>query len=688
LLLFTVGCGSEPDGGVAGLQARLTRAAGDRLQAYGVEVVRDERGRWLAYPLRREDFRPAGLEGVWRAERAAIGQGSPDDGSAGTRLALGSEVVDAIGLAGGAQHLTSLPIGAFAVGGDALYLRADTPSDLPEVCEVREFVAGADRPGPSRVRIGGFSGTGAVLIGGDVCAASLKASGAEVELWLTTVGGAAGTATPEPLRFTVRLGDELVAVFEQAVGPAPTAVARRVPLPDVGRGELRVTVGGPPVIAGIFEPRIVPSNPPSEPGSRPDLVVFLADTYRADNLACYGGDPRIAPNLNALAQESLRFLRTWAPSSWTLPSHAALFSGMYPYQSTVVRGASALPEEVETLAERFADAGYRCGAVTDAGCVSAAYALDQGFAWFDEEWSSPERTLAAVERFLDGDDGRPQLLFVQSYRAHNPYVVGPDAARSIGGSESDVERVGALFAQVAADVRATEGRPRDELEPELTARARELETLYRGASAELDVLFGDLRALLARRGLADAFLVVTSDHGEAFLEHGLLEHGNGTYEELTRVPLLIHGPGVTPGDRLEAASLVDLPRTLAHLADVAPSPAWLGRSLLEAPAAPPVAFAFECDLHGGPSSVAVVDGPLKMIALLEAEGGLMPFQVFDLAVDPAERSPLATDRRWRDLWLAREPELELLLQSRVPSSEARLSDAERGVLSALGYAGR
>ena len=110
-------------------------------------------------------------------------------------------------------------------------------------------------------------------------------------------------------------------------------------LRGTGHGTLRFEVHGAPARTAFLCPFVGPEDisqpeltPCQESAGKHDIVIFLADTFRADNLQAYGGQARVAPNINGFAKDALRFLRAWSPASWTLPAHASLFSAVYPYQ--------------------------------------------------------------------------------------------------------------------------------------------------------------------------------------------------------------------------------------------------------------------------------------------------------------------------------------------------------------------
>ena len=127
------------------------------------------------------------------------------------------------------------------------------------------------------------------------------------------------------------------------------------------------------------------------------------------------------------------FTSTWAPAAATLPSHASLFTSMYPAQHGLFTPKRQLALDAPTLAARFAAEGYRCEAIADGGNCSALYGFDQGFELWVDGPTDMARTQLDLRRALQADDPRPRFLFVQTYRVHSPYQ--PDAAGIAAVSE-------------------------------------------------------------------------------------------------------------------------------------------------------------------------------------------------------------------------------------------------------------
>ncbi len=459
-----------------------------------------------------------------------------------------------------------------------------------------------------------------------------------------------------------------------------------LPASGVARGRFLFEVSGDPAATAFLNPVIGPERIGARRERpwrdvRPDIVVVLLDTFRADNLAAYGGQGDVAPNLNALADASLRFLAARSTSVWTLPAHGSLFTGVLPTQHGAVLPGVTFPRELTTIAEHLAAHGYRTGAVTDSGYVSRTYGMDQGFEWFVENNLGSLRladTLRSALDFLDRDDGRPVFLFVHTYRVHHPYRQGP---------EESEEALDALMERVAAALR--ERRNRDTTLEILSDFVDEYYGLYLDGVRALDAEIGPWLAELEARGLFDAgYLIVTSDHGEEFYEHQNRGHKGRPHEEKIRIPLLIRGAGLAPRDVRLGASLIDLPPTIADLCGLSTLETWIGRSLLELDRERPL-FAYNREVSGTQAHLSIVDGDRKVFARADAEllepDALMA--AYDLENDPGEqRNLLEQDVEWpRGFIRTLAPVWAELDDCLGKTVDVQLSDELLERLRALGY---
>lgn len=294
----------------------------------------------------------------------------------------------------------------------------------------------------------------------------------------------------------------------------------------------------------------------------------MLDTVRADHLSCYGYSRPTTPHLDAFAAGADRYAVARSTAPWTLPSHASLFTGKAPQlhgadafklPSGAVADAAPLSADEFTLAEALAEAGYATGAfVANKGYVNPRMGLAQGFGEFmNERYDALEMSRRAAQWIAAQPAERPWFVFVNYMDAHRPYntnaLPGERAAQLPAppkeGEPNAVASLDALYNHVFL---RKEPPP-----PEMVQRVVDN---YDLALANLDLGLGALFADLRARGLLDdALVIVTSDHGEYFGEHDLVEHSKDVYEEALRIPLIVKRPGQAAGRVLDAPiSLADV----------------------------------------------------------------------------------------------------------------------------------
>lgn len=497
--------------------------------------------------------------------------------------------------------------------------------------------------------------------------------------------GGTGASLP-PTRFRVLLdGTEILSHLQ------PYRTLRAEPhlleLGVSGRHTLTFEIEGE-APALIATPRLVP--PAEEIGrsgqrpwneTRPDVVLVLCDTFRADNLAAWGGKPELAPRLNAFVERSLRFLDARSTAAWTLPSISTILSGVFPGQHGATDLDRGLAPAVETLAEVLSQAGYRTVALTDSGLFSRHYGQDQGFQWFQEtnvnQWSLAH-TLASARQQLAADDGRPLFLVVHTYRVHGPMRLGP---------EEDLTAFNELRTRIRArmlEVAASDGEGK-KMQVALEFAPEGLR-MYEDAVQDLDLKVGAWIEELER---ADFFergvLVLTSDHGNSHGEHGQVGHGSDLYDVKLRVPLAFAGRGIAARAVEGPVSLVNLAPTVTALAGLAPAPSWVGRSLLEGEPSGPV-YAFDLKKRD-PQVALYAEGRKLMADDAQALADGRPSHAFDLGADPGETQNHAGRATWpAELGRVLGKTLEPLL---VPATEGQTLELPAEVLEqlrAIGYA--
>jgi arylsulfatase A-like enzyme len=324
-------------------------------------------------------------------------------------------------------------------------------------------------------------------------------------------------------------------------------------------------------------------------GDLPNVLVLILDTVRASSLSLYGRDRATTPVLGRLAAEGTVFNQAFAPAPWSLPSHASMLTGVWPRQAggSYVR---PIQKGIPSVAQRLYDRGYRTAAFSaNHGYFSHETGLQYGFSRFDDFPINVEQLLLSNTLLQTGSGHQVLTAFLkrEKWRVRaaltNPdlRIVGTRMAAHRSAAEvadrfirwRDQVDQGPWFAMLNFMDAHEPYEPPGDFASRFGDRASKLNR-YEGAIAYVDSIVGVLSdALRARGDLDRTVLVITSDHGELFGEHGQDGHGTLMILPLMRVPLLIRAPGrAPPGARVDRlVSLRDLPATLLDLTGTGPS---------------------------------------------------------------------------------------------------------------------
>lgn len=305
---------------------------------------------------------------------------------------------------------------------------------------------------------------------------------------------------------------------------------------------------------------------------RPHIVWIVVDAWRWDHADVYRPEAELMPFLRARAQNACVFWRAYASSSWTLPSVASLFTGLYPSRHGVVRLDSVLPSGQPTIAELLSTAGYRAGVFSANVLLRPQAGFGRGVVYFQDpaELTRPKpraaELLGSVDKWLQEQFGKsraPIFLYLHLMEPHVPYGPSDVVLTKILPRFGDVQKLRDTIADLYF------------FHPERWDRADEaarlaIRALYAAEVMEADRALERTFAILEHRGLlANALIVVTADHGEELFERGKLGHGHGLFEELIRVPLFVWFPGqTTRRDVTAPVSSVDILPTSLQVAGV------------------------------------------------------------------------------------------------------------------------
>lgn len=476
---------------------------------------------------------------------------------------------------------------------------------------------------------------------------------------------------------------------------------------------------------------------------RPNMLVIMADTLRADHLGTYGFKGPISPAIDTWAKDSVVFEEAFASASWTRASTASLFTAMSPSSHSCDVKVAMLPDDVTTIAELLQDQGYVTGGWPNNINVTRSFNFQQGFDWF--EYQAPEYIAGATESssqlsmynvvrkvrdrltgdkkrvvdyyqpadavlnntrtFIEANEGKRWFGFVHLMEPHDPYFKYPYNGEAYGRAEME--------------------RPPDELVgPMRKAYEQEITAM----DAELGKFFEWLKA----EGLYDnTVIVLTSDHGEEFLEHDGWWHGTTLYDEQLHVPLIVKLPNNQWGGTRVPWQVrqLDAPSTLAVLGGATLPMEWQGDDLFEEDFeavstvlnSPPAAAVVEGDEEVDaeedidappppPTRAELIDHRERtvlseenfegnILSSVRADGwkyiranegnprGLQTEELYDMVADSGEQKNLAgkNGKKQTELSEVLRDELEQSMTMKVESQEADISmeDCER--MRALGY---
>ncbi len=429
-------------------------------------------------------------------------------------------------------------------------------------------------------------------------------------------------------------------------------------------------------------PRIVETG--GSLGERLNVIFMIVDALRSDRMSLYGYSKPTSDEIDRLAAAAVVFDNALSASSWTVPSTATLFTSLYPTAHGATSTERGLSSGLKTLAERMREAGYATAAFQANALLAPEAGFAQGFA---EYTHYPTRRPTALDAnryvradvinrdalaWLDANDEGPFFLYLHYMDVHDPYCP-PVEFRRFGEDDSG---------------------------------------LYDGEiayfSSQFSALFGELDK---RDLLSSTIIVLASDHGEQFLEHGSTKHGHSLYGEEVSVPLVIWYPSAKSDARyaLSAGALgrritgrtsgIDIAPTILDAAGARPLSDAAGVSLFAAVLSGAVAERpVTAELHTiyppGQHLVSVTEGKSRCIIANPGTSSSVRFELYNLASDPAERINLASSqgeamrRRLEEAegFVARQKQLhESLVPEEfvLPLSEERIKQLE-----ALGYLGK
>jgi arylsulfatase A-like enzyme len=414
------------------------------------------------------------------------------------------------------------------------------------------------------------------------------------------------------------------------------------------------------------------SDPPAhltDTALRPNIILITIDAASADHFSCYGYSRETTPNLDRLAKRGVQFENAIAPSSWTLPSFASMFTGLFPHQHGA-DGASPLPKRFPTLAMALKSAGYQTvGFNANLSYGQASEGMAQGFDLYEDgsenlrqnlmrtlfgsafvrfvsarfaqpdrpERQSAEEINRKVLRWFPRRTRRPYFLFINYFDVHSPYFAPRPFAKRFGELPDAIVRrmnsgiIGTRFPAITPMEQAS------------------LVAGYDNSLAYADSQIEALMQFLAKSpDWSNTVVIITSDHGESFGEHGFFGHGWNLSRELVHVPLIILGPGIPAGLRVRSVVATrKLYATILGLAEgsttASPSPSSLQNYWSGKRDSAPEASAVVSEVDVPTPYPRLQNAYISVTTpqwhwILDAHGHT---QLFDWVKDPTEKADLA-----------------------------------------------
>jgi arylsulfatase A-like enzyme len=390
------------------------------------------------------------------------------------------------------------------------------------------------------------------------------------------------------------------------------------------------------------------------------VILISIDTLRADHLSSYGYKGVATPNIDVFAQHGTLFTRVDAQIPLTLPSHTALMTSTYPFQSGVEENGEVLPASAVTLASILQARGYKTAAFIGSNILARGTGFERGF----DEYDSPFGAVAAAEespyssrvrrdgalvlraatQWLAAHRGQSVFAFVHLFDLHAPYRLQPSAGSalpSVAGYDAELKYV--------------------------------------------DQILGRFRQTLEKDGWwQKALVVLLADHGEGLGDHGESSHGYFAYESTLHVPLFVHWPEgspVYPARSEHPAGLIDVAPTILDALHFPATASFVGSSLLKFEAHPVYSEAvYTRDEFGWAPLRVVRSGQFKLIEAPHAE-------LYGLDRDPRERTNLERTDSAEASSLRAELSRLVNRYARAPAPAIDMSKGTREALQSLGYLG-
>lgn len=417
----------------------------------------------------------------------------------------------------------------------------------------------------------------------------------------------------------------------------------------------------------------------TDAGPARHVIVWWADTLRRDHLDVYGHNRETAPNIRNMAKQGALFQNCVSQATWTKVSTPAMMTSLYPITNGVREYTDRLPSSAVTLAEALDQAGFATISFCSNGFTSMFSNMHQGFQTVHDSSSLPDHHTAKTSRdymdrllpWLNSHRDAPFFVFFHAYDPHDPYE--PYEPYNTLWSEADKKKeheqqIASARKVIADPLMKYFGMPtRDELlkaKVDPAAFVSYEEGWYDGSIRGMDAEFGRLMEFLKTSGLDhNTLLVFMGDHGEEFLEHGRMFHGQTVYGELTNVPLIVWKPGSIAANTVvdNTVETIDVMPTILEYCGLKAPGGIQGHSFKELLSATPgsgaeaavtwnhPAISEKAETHGNDAppphdteSYSIVSGNWKLIHNKLRHAEQPEYELYDFKQDPINLNNVAS----------------------------------------------
>lgn len=296
--------------------------------------------------------------------------------------------------------------------------------------------------------------------------------------------------------------------------------------------------------------------------SGPNVLLIIADALRPDHLGCYGYNRATSPQIDKFAADSLIFENAWSNSPWTKPTMGTLFTSLYPTEHQAFYWTDDLSDKNLSLPEVFRNKNYATYAIQTNPCITETHNFKQGFKYYEEMvLEKAEIVTAHFNSWVKKHKKKPFFAYLHYMDTHSPYNAPREFSEIFGIKNNTPLNPGefkTLDIRILNEIGLSQGDK------------NQLVSLYDGAIKYFDYNFKKIIDNLEKLGILDnTIIILTSDHGEEFWEHGGFAHGHTLYNELLHIPLIIRYSSHLPAKHIKPhVQLLDLFPTILSMARI------------------------------------------------------------------------------------------------------------------------